>query len=70
MVLETVNRRDNFWDMVKCLAVFSVIMIHNPISDEIMYRKLYTFAVPLFLCISGYFSHKKESPYSKFIIQK
>lgn len=70
MVLDQEKQRDNFWDLIKCLAVFFVILIHNPISDEIMYRKLYTVAVPLFLCISGYLFSQNNLSYSRFIIKK
>lgn len=60
--------RDDYWQQVRGVAIIAVVMIHatsaaqniagssENILEIIILRQFINFAVPLFLCISGYFA--------------
>ena len=63
--------RDKFWDVTKALLIFVVVLghileinLHNRINLA-LYNTIYTFHMPLFVFLSGYFS-KKYNDISSF----
>ena len=64
-------RRDKFWDVTKAVLIFTVVLghtleinLHNRINMA-SYNTIYTFHMPLFVFLSGYFS-KKYNDISSF----
>ena len=62
-ILEVNNRRDVAFDYLKAFAIWLVVYGHchqHLLSldrhDNIVYVFIYSFHMPLFMCISGYFS--------------
>ena len=54
-----------FWDLIKGIAIFLVILGHSNISG-FLYRFIFSFHMPLFMLVSGYFfafSVKKKTGY-------
>lgn len=56
------ERRSPAMDILKCFAIFLVLMGHciqhllsSNYSDELGYRLIYSFHMPLFMMITGYF---------------
>lgn len=59
------NQRVTYLDALKCFAIFLVILGHtvqyllsSNHTDEPLYRFIYNFHMPLFMCISGFFAYK------------
>ncbi len=63
--------RDKFWDATKALLIFTVVLGHTleiNLDNRInlaLYNTIYTFHMPLFVFLSGYFS-KKYNDISSF----
>lgn len=63
--------RDEFWDVTKALLIFTVVLGHTleiNLDNRInlaLYNTIYTFHMPLFVFLSGYFS-KKYNDISSF----
>lgn len=55
------NKRNEYFDFLRGLAILMVIAIHtyNLKSDGIFIRQLLNCAVPIFIAISGYFLSQK-----------
>ena len=69
--------RDLYWDSLKCVLIFFVVYGHiievdYPIGsfNRAMYNFIYTFHMPLFIFISGRFSHIRDrQKYKKNILR-
>lgn len=68
-----------FWaDTVKCFAIFLVLWGHSiqhlhpsDYSDNVIYKFIYSFHMPLFMMISGYFAvNISRNSWTKFIVKK
>ena len=64
----SVTDRNPFWDSLKYLLIFTVVYGHmietcvdNSRFNQTMYNFIYLFHMPLFVLISGYFSHLKDN---------
>lgn len=60
-------KRNPFWDALKIVLIFFVVYGHmietcveNSKFNQAMYNTIYLFHMPLFVFISGYFSHMKN----------
>lgn len=62
------TKRINFFDIAKGIGILCVILGHMEI--EAANRIVYTFHMPLFFFISGYFGFKREEKMSEFVKQK
>ena len=62
------KQRDAFWDVVKGVTILIVIFGHqlqnssgaagdvsNVFMDDVLFKSIYSFHMPLFMLISGYF---------------
>lgn len=65
--LSVITKTDRvlYLDLLKCFAIFLVIWGHSiqyfkstAYFDEPIYRIIYSFHMPLFMALSGYFSEK------------
>ena len=67
--MNSTQQRSGHWDWWKGVAILAVISIHavgttatsdGPYSREfaVVFRQVVNFAVPLFLCLAGYFAAK------------
>lgn len=66
--------RDSFWDMLKGILMILVVVGHivqlgNNSFSVATVNWIYTFHMPLFIFISGYFSNPKSKNYKKGIIR-
>ncbi len=52
----TSNQRVQFIDVAKGVSMILIILCHNPLHP-VIYHWLYSFHVPLFFIVSGYFTH-------------
>ncbi len=50
------NQRVQFIDVAKGVSMILIILCHNPLHP-VIYHWLYSFHVPLFFIVSGYFTH-------------
>ena len=57
--------RDPFLDGIKFLLIFLVILGHIPFSSLGLHQVIYSFYMPLFVFLSGYFS-KPQEPHKLF----
>ena len=60
-------KRNPFWDSLKVLLIFFVVYGHmietcveNSKLNQALYNTIYLFHMPLFVFVSGYFSHMKN----------
>ena len=65
---KSVTDRNPFWDSLKYLLIFTVVYGHmietcvdNNRFNQTMYNFIYLFHMPLFVLISGHFSHLKDN---------
>ena len=50
--------RDNTFDIMKCIGIYAIIIGHLITTGR---HIVFTFHVPLFFIISGYFYHRKKN---------
>lgn len=60
-------KRNPFWDSLKVLLIFTVVYGHvietcveNSRFNQAMYNTIYLFHMPLFVFVSGFFSHMRD----------
>ena len=63
-----IRSRENSLDVAKGIGMLAVIVAHTSVS-KLLYNSLYTFHLPLFFIISGYFFHFDER-FSYFLLKK
>lgn len=64
--MQSDNKRITFLDITKCFAIFCVILDHviqqtfpgDPYHDSWLFQFIYSFHMPLFMVVSGYFMEK------------
>lgn len=64
--MQSDNKRITFLDITKCFAIFCVILGHviqqtfpgDPYHDSWLFQFIYSFHMPLFMVVSGYFMEK------------
>lgn len=58
--MENNKLREEYMDVAKGIAILTVIMGHC-IHDCVIKKLIFSFHMPIFFLISGYFFHKKET---------
>lgn len=73
----TMKTRDNVFDILKCTAIFLVVWGHALqclrsvyYADQPVYRVIYSFHMPLFMAIVGYFSYSLRKLDFKEVVMK
>lgn len=73
----TMKTRDNVFDILKCTAIFLVVWGHalqclrsGYYADQPVYRVIYSFHMPLFMAIVGYFSYSLRKLDFKEVVMK
>jgi fucose 4-O-acetylase-like acetyltransferase len=61
-------KREDTFDIARGIGMLAVIVAHMAVS-KFLYNSLYTFHLPLFFIISGYFFHYDER-FSYFLLKK
>lgn len=65
----TLTTRESWADKVKFIGIFLMLLGHNALADDKLFDFIYSFHMPLFFIISGYFSNNKHELFWEYFVK-
>lgn len=61
--------RESWADKVKFIGIFLMLLGHNALANDKLFDFIYSFHMPLFFIISGYFSNNKNDLFKDYLLK-